>query len=64
MTLLKFISCVIRNHPHKSHKLRRHALLLQLLVNNLGDILRQDLHQGLGLEFPHAIILDLTSWQI
>ena len=52
---------VVRHEANESEELWRDALLLKLVVHQLGDVLRQNLHESLGCQLPHAVVLDWSS---
>ena len=55
---------IVRDEANERDKVRVCCLLLQPLLHGSAHLLGQDLHQGLGRQLPHAVVLDGTTGQI
>ena len=59
-----YLLAVERHEANERDKVRVGGLLLQPGVHLAGQLARQNLHQRLGRQLPHAVVLDRAAGQV
>ena len=55
---------MVRYEADEGNKVGRGHVLIQLLLDVYSDVWRQYLHEGLGSQLPHRVVLDRTTREI